>query len=860
MQMSGYPPALDSERVCREWLETAARTRDLAAPLRGSEEAHAATRAFAASIQSEMLAYRQIAEAATAIAALDAEQLRGIVASALEQSAAADRTAAAIAEVDRAAAHVAQTTQGLRELTETLRVSADAYDSGIDSVLAALGDLVATVETSAQYAISMERGSIDILAFLELLRRVARQARLLAINAAIEAAHLGEAGSGFVIVAGEVRSLADSTGESASAIADIEKDLHRSSLEVEASIATSAASVRELRNELLAARERSSQTREQVRDMDAAIADVAAIAGQQSSSVSAILHAVAQAAQIGNDTAAAAERASALGIGDALDRLIGAIARYRLDVDVQTMHIEDVEMLPESLREAAAHLRSRADADQLEILGHITAIAVSIARNSYEWRAIGIALARLQVELRTTTIAIDETAEGAGVAARAAGVMRTTLDALRAGFAASIAELDGTLAKIGDVRNDVLAVEKHIADTADAGRRAAAIIDIIDTISGETNLLSFNAAIEAAHAGAAGSSFGVIADEIRVLANNASEATQHIASVIGGVDDAGHSMIAATAQAFAQTDRVQLETASMRSSIGELRVQLEQTLSRSAEVAGIVEQQLAALVDVRSATELAAQRVASDVGAATDGRRVELAMLGVRSHALAARRPLGTLAEKIREIGHDVAGRMDGVFRSAIEGGAIRLEDCFDTAYQEIKGASIRDLSRLFDVTRVPESGFDPAKFATAYDRAVESGIDALIDEYVPRESAIKAMFAVDLNGFCFGHYRECRQDWTGDYATDLNNNRIKRFFDDDLSLRCARVGLGAASDRFGKRTPHVEFEEAGCTLTRRDARPWAIFTYARDTGIVYNDLSVALFAGDHRVGTIRIIYDADRV
>ena len=42
--------------------------------------------------------------------------------------------------------------------------------------------------------------------------------------------------------------------------------------------------------------------------------------------------------------------------------------------------------------------------------------------------------------------------------------------------------------------------------------------------------------------------------------------------------------------------------------------------------------------------------------------------------------------------------------------------------------------------------------------------------------------------------------------------------------------------------------------------RPYAIFTYARDTGVVYNDLSVGLFAQSRRVGTIRVIYDADVV
>ena len=68
-------------------------------------------------------------------------------------------------------------------------------------------------------------------------------------------------------------------------------------------------------------------------------------------------------------------------------------------------------------------------------------------------------------------------------------------------------------------------------------------------------------------------------------------------------------------------------------------------------------------------------------------------------------------------------------------------------------------------------------------------------------------------------------------------------------------------SDNRPPRTPYAEFQRDGCVLTRGgNQRPWAIYTYARDTGIVYNDLSLALFATDRRVGTIRIIYDADVV
>ena len=169
-------------------------------------------------------------------------------------------------------------------------------------------------------------------------------------------------------------------------------------------------------------------------------------------------------------------------------------------------------------------------------------------------------------------------------------------------------------------------------------------------------------------------------------------------------------------------------------------------------------------------------------------------------------RPFWTdsFVDRAGEVGRRLASEIGAVLEGVVDSGRVSLAQVLDPRYEEITGPRIASLRRLFDVSRVPLSGFDPPKFSTAYDALVDEALMALYDRTLAEHPWLVLAAGSDLNVYAPVHARPLCADWTGDPAKDLLGNRVKRILTDNPALvRANRVGIG------GRELPHRALSRA---------------------------------------------------
>ena len=164
-----------------------------------------------------------------------------VAGSSQQQSVAASTMAAAASEMTASIEEITRHAQ--RALDMASQAETLAKDGGrvIHQVVSDMDGIARSAQQSAQVIRTLDKESEAIYSIIQVIKGIADQTNLLALNAAIEAARAGEQGRGFAVVADEVRSLAGrtsaSTQEIASMVGSIQQNTRAAVISMEEGVA-----------------------------------------------------------------------------------------------------------------------------------------------------------------------------------------------------------------------------------------------------------------------------------------------------------------------------------------------------------------------------------------------------------------------------------------------------------------------------------------------------------------------------------------------------------------------------------------------------------------------------------------------
>jgi methyl-accepting chemotaxis protein len=270
----------------------------------------------------------KVTDAARTLAATSTQ----VASSSAHQSEAAASMAATVQEVTVSINHISASA---REALNISQKSGDLSRQGGDIIHNTATEMEKIAETVRQTSLSIEelgQRSNHISSVVQVIKEVADQTNLLALNAAIEAARAGEQGRGFAVVADEVRKLAErttkATGEIAEMIVAMQSSAH-------SAVDTMGTAVGQVGGGVAKAQQAGgaiTQIREGAEQVVRVVNDISAALVEQSSASNDIATHVEKVAQMSeeNSTAANQSAQAAKHLEELADRMRTSMANFRI--------------------------------------------------------------------------------------------------------------------------------------------------------------------------------------------------------------------------------------------------------------------------------------------------------------------------------------------------------------------------------------------------------------------------------------------------------------------------------------------------------------------------------------------------
>ncbi|NMG35037.1 HAMP domain-containing protein [Azoarcus sp. TTM-91] len=248
------------------------------------------------------------------------------------QSEAASAIAANVEQLTVSITHVSDSTGDASRLAADAGRQALEGQGTVDKLVEEIGRVSNVVQTAAERIAGLETDSQRISSIVQVIKEIAEQTNLLALNAAIEAARAGEHGRGFAVVADEVRKLSERTAESTGEITEMVRAIQESTRQVVAGIgdgveavSNSVSHAEHTGRTITALQDISQQVASIIGELDVALREQSGASAEVAKRVEEI---ATHAEETGAATAEASRSAQAL--TQVADSMLSTVSRFRL--------------------------------------------------------------------------------------------------------------------------------------------------------------------------------------------------------------------------------------------------------------------------------------------------------------------------------------------------------------------------------------------------------------------------------------------------------------------------------------------------------------------------------------------------
>ena len=393
-----------------------------------------------------------------------------------------------------------------------------------------------------------------------------------------------------------------------------------------------------------------------------------------------------------------------------------------------------------------------------DVAGIVEAVARTSVRLRGEHAELAATVALLESEQRQVTDASDEARM---LSQKAVERLMWGSDLIRS-----------SLGQIGDLLSLVDTLGQHVTDFAAAMEQVRRTSQDIERIADTTNILAFNAMIEARRAGEAGKTFTVVADEVKTLANETRRATEEIGRTIDTLGSEAEQVISRIQAGSAASDEAKTSVAG-----------IEHTLSAVIQLVEEVDRQNALIA-----------RTSGGIGVHVDGVRKVLGSYDTA--ALENETMLETAHTRMEQLEMTANLMFDNIVRAGLSPSDSMMVERAQAAAREIAELTEAALEagqlsegELFDYDYQEIPGSDPKRFANRLMPWADRAWRPVYDRICGSDPQIMAVACTDMNGHLPTHLSALSRQPTGDRAHDTRYCRNGRMILDPIDRKAKESG-----------------------------------------------------------------------